>query len=237
LIFFGENKECFKNNSSNYNIIMNEIIISTLLSLIISFIFLASSLRNYFKKKSNPSFLMFLIILGIFFAYFFGYIRSFFFDNPLIDSFFWRLSGIFTGVSFSSFIMLSLIWTYFKEKNRQKIIKIIAIIYFIGFALSFLIPEPLRVESAQGYTDWVPFIFTQIFIYLGVIATIVSLCISIFFGIKNKKLKPIIFGIGVLLTLLGLLLDGIGLVDYLIFYRIIAMIGVSLMFYSSIMKG
>lgn len=216
---------------------MDLVSISLVFVMISALAFFINSIFKYFKKKSYSSLLILLISGGAFFTYLFGFIRTFFFDNPILDSFFWKLSGISASLSSTASIAIAAFWTFFAGKSHQNKIKIFLFSYFVLISVSFFAFEPVKQVSEQGFVEWNLAFMTKLLVYLSAIITLISSFLAIYFGIKRKNKKPIIFGIGIFLGMLGLLLDAEALVDYVFFYKIIAASGILMMLFSSRIKG
>ena len=188
-----------------------------------------------FRRRDTGSLLLVGITFGMLFTYLFGFVRIYFIDLPGMDLFFWRLSGVGAGLSLTSFIIM-FFWINQFNKLFEKVVYYLSAVYFVGYIIVFLFMPAARIVSSTGYVDWVPSLVINIFIYIGSLGTLLSASLSLYFGLRIRNLKPVLFSISVFLTLFGLAFDGVGLVEQAVIWRLITMIGIGLMFYSSYAK-
>lgn len=207
-------------------------LVSILITTIIAASFFVYSLLGLFRRRDTGSLLLFGITLGMLFTYLFGFIRVYYYDLPDMDLFFWRLSGLGAGLSLTSFIIM-FFWINQFSKWLERVVYYFSGFYFGAYALVFLLMPATKVVSSIGYSDWSPSLPIAIFIYIGAAGTLLSASLSLYFGLKIHNLKPVLFSISVFLTLIGLSLDGVGLVEQAIIWRLMTLAGIALMFYSS----
>src|SRR3989339_1495095 len=171
-------------------------LLSIFITLIITSSFFVYSMLGVFRRRDTGSLLLVGITFGMLFTYLFGFVRIYFIDLPGMYLFFWRLSGVGAGLSLTSFIIM-FFWINQFNKLFEKVVYYLSAVYFVGYIIVFLFMPAARIVSSTGYVDWVPSLVINIFIYIGSLATLLSASLSLYFGLRIRNLKPVLFSISV----------------------------------------
>lgn len=197
---------------------------------LLSFVFILYTIASYFAKKNKRKIYLAYFFFGNLITYFFATLRLYFANNASVDYVLWLVSVFGGMITLFFFVILCLDLLKIKKKKKYSYWMLL---YIVLMYSSFIVLPATRVELKAG-VEWVPGLWSNILLLppaLLLIFLAVKLMIT---GFKSKRNVPVLFGVGSVFSVIGLILDASGF-QLISVSRFVSAVGFNIMFYSILM--